>query len=195
MGDEAQRFLIVLVGPSGVGKGTLARALLARAVGRAVSSISATTRSPRAGEEDGVDYFFKSRDEFEHDVRAGFFVEHAEFSGNRYGTPRAFLEEQLARGRDVLMDIDIQGARQLMEKYPEHVFCFIRPPSFEELEARLRGRGTDPPDAVARRLETARWELDQQGDFPYSVVNDEVARAVDEIRQIVENHRRKHAGG
>ena len=181
--------LIVLVGPSGVGKGTLAVELRARLGPRAVASISATTRPPRTGERHGEHYFFMERGAFESEAAAGRFAEHARFDGHWYGTPAAFLEDALARELDVVMDIDVQGAKQLMSRYPQGAYFFILPPSEQALEARLRGRGRDDEATVARRLEIARAELARLDELPYRVVNDRVEDAVARILDLLERHR------
>ena len=150
--------VFVITGPSGVGKGTLIRALRER-VPELALAVSATTRDARPGEEDGVDYHFLSDDEFERRVQAGEFVEHARYSGRRYGTLREELERHRAAGRPVLLEIEVQGARQVREAMPEAVQVFIEPPSEDALRTRLVGRGTDSPDQVEARLDTAREEL------------------------------------
>jgi guanylate kinase len=147
--------------------------------------VSATTRRPRAGETNGQDYWFLSDDEFEERVRAGDFVEHAEYSGRRYGTLRSELETKAAAGRTVLLEIEVQGARQIRATMPETVQVFIAPPSRDALRARLVGRGTDDPEQVARRLQTAERELEAQGEFTHVVVNDRLEDAVDELAAIV----------
>ena len=154
--------VFVITGPSGVGKGTLIRTLLER-VGELELSVSATTRRPRPGEAHEVDYHFLSEDEFERRVREGEFVEHAHYSGRRYGTLRSELEQRLAGGHPVVLEIEVQGARQIREAMPEAVQIFIAPPSEEALRARLVGRGTDDPEQVAARLATAREELQRPG--------------------------------
>jgi guanylate kinase len=148
-------------------------------------SVSATTRRPRPGEAHEVDYHFLSDDEFERRVRAGEFVEHARYSGRRYGTLRAELERHRADGRPVLLEIEVQGARQVRETMPEAVQLFIAPPSDDALRTRLIGRGTDTPEQVAARLETARAELDAQGEFGHVVVNDRLEDAVAELERLV----------
>jgi guanylate kinase len=147
--------------------------------------VSATTRRPRAGETNGEDYWFLADDEFEERVRAGEFVEHAEYSGRRYGTLRSELETRGSAGRTILLEIEVQGARQIRAEMPETVQVFIAPPSQDALRARLVGRGTDDPEQVARRLETAERELDAQGEFTHVVVNDRLEDAVDELASIV----------
>jgi guanylate kinase len=175
---------IVITGPSGVGKGTLIRSLLDR-IPELELAVSATTRRPRAGETNGEDYWFLSDDEFEERVRAGDFAEHAEYSGRRYGTLRSELETKASAGRTVLLEIEVQGARQIRAAMPETVQVFIAPPSRDALRARLVGRGTDDADQVARRLETAERELEAQGEFTHVVVNDRLEDAVDELAAIV----------
>ena len=163
--------LFVFSGPSGVGKGTLKAKLFEEFADRIVYSVSATTRGPREGEVDGKDYFFISRQEFERRVKNNEFLEHAEFAGNCYGTPRAYVEKLLDSGMNVVLEIDVQGALQVMKSMPECVSVFILPPSFEELEHRLRGRGTETEEKVRERLETAKRELPYAPQYDYQIVN------------------------
>lgn len=163
--------LFVFSGPSGVGKGTLKAKLFEEFSGRIAYSVSATTRGPREGEVDGKDYFFISRQEFERRVKNNEFLEHAEFAGNCYGTPRAYVEKLLDSGMNVVLEIDVQGALQVMKSMPECVSVFILPPSFEELEHRLRGRGTETEEKVRERLETAKRELPYAPQYDYQIVN------------------------
>jgi guanylate kinase len=172
--------VFVITGPSGVGKGTLIRALRER-VPELALAVSATTRDPRPGEEDGRDYHFLC----ERRARAGEFVEHARYSGRRYGTLRSELERHRAEGRHVLLEIEVQGARQVREAMPEAIQLFIAPPSEDALRTRLIGRGTDAPEQVAARLETAREELQAQGEFGHVVVNDRLEHAVAELERLV----------
>jgi guanylate kinase len=176
--------VFVITGPSGVGKGTLIRTLLHR-VPELELSVSATTRGPRPGEEDGVDYVFLDDDEFDRRVKDGAFVEHASYSGRRYGTLRSDLERRLARGVPVVLEIEVQGARQIAETMPEAVRVFIAPPSEEALRTRLIGRGTDPADDVEQRLATAAEELRARGEFPHVVVNDRLEDAVAALEEVV----------
>jgi guanylate kinase len=148
-------------------------------------AVSATTRAPRPGERDGVDYHFLSDAEFDARLRAGDFVEHAAYSGHRYGTLRSELERSAASGVPVVLEIEVQGARQIRERMPEAVQVFIAPPSLEALRARLVGRGTDPPEDVERRLATAREELEAEPEFGHVVVNDRLESAVAELASIV----------
>ncbi len=175
----------MITGPSGVGKGTLIRALLDR-LPRLAVSVSATTRDPRPGEVDGVAYHFLSRTEFDRRVAEGAFVEWAEYSGNRYGTLRSELDSRIERGIPVVLEIEVQGARQVREKMPEAVQVFIAPPSRETLRTRLVGRGTDTAEQVARRLQTADAELAAQREFTYVVINDRLEEAIVELVAIVE---------
>jgi guanylate kinase len=176
--------LFVITGPSGVGKGTLIRSLVARLPQLEVS-VSATTRPPRPGETDGVDYHFLSEAEFDRRLAAGEFVEHASYSGHRYGTLRSELEGRLAAGTPVVLEIEIQGARQIRSAMPEAAQVFIAPPSAEALKARLVGRGTNSPRDMEARLRTAREEMEAADEFPHVVVNDRLERAVDELATIV----------
>jgi guanylate kinase len=176
--------VFVITGPSGVGKGTLIRTLLGR-VSELELSVSATTRRPRLGETHGVDYHFLDDREFDRRVAEGEFVEHATYSGRRYGTLRSDLEQRLARGAAVVLEIEVQGARQIAETMPEAVRIFIAPPSEEALRTRLVGRGTDSADDVEKRLETAREELRAQGEFPHIVYNDRLEDAVVALEEVV----------
>lgn len=176
--------VFVITGPSGVGKGTLIRLLRERAPDLALS-VSATTRQPRPGETQGVDYHFLSDAEFARRVEAGDFVEWAEYSGRRYGTLRSELERHARGGRPVLLEIEVQGARQVRETLPEAIQIFVRPPSSAALRERLIGRGTDDPAQIERRLAVAASELDAADEFAHQVVNDNLGRAVDELAAIV----------
>jgi guanylate kinase len=150
-------------------------------------SVSATTRAPRAGERDGVDYHFLSPGEFRERVRAGEFVEHVDYAGCSYGTLRSELDARAAEGTQILLEIEVQGARQLRRAVPGATQIFIAPPSLAELRARLRGRGTDDPQEVDRRLELAARELEARPEFRYVVVNDDLGHALDELEAIVRN--------
>jgi guanylate kinase len=176
--------VFVITGPSGVGKGTLIRSLLRR-VPELELSVSATTRRPRLGETHGVDYHFLGEDEFERRVRDGAFVEHASYSGHRYGTLRSDLEQRLARGVPVVLEIEVQGARQIAEGMPEAERIFIAPPSDTALRERLIGRGTDTAEDVEQRLATAREELRAQDEFPHVVYNDRLEDAVAALEELV----------
>jgi guanylate kinase len=176
--------VIVITGPSGVGKGTLIRELRQRMPGL-VLAISATTRDPRPGERDGVDYHFLAPEEFDRRVAADEFVEHADYSGRRYGTLRSELERGIATGAAVILEIEVQGARQVREAMPEAVAVFIAPPDEQALRTRLTRRGTDSEPQIARRLETARAELAAQDEFKHVIVNRDLARAADELTTLV----------
>ena len=176
--------VFVITGPSGVGKGTLIRLLLERMPELALS-VSATTRKARPGETQGEHYHFLSDEEFARHVDAGDFVEWAEYSGRRYGTLRSELERRTAGGIPVLLEIEVQGARQVREAMPEAVQIFIRPPSREALRDRLIGRGTDDPQQIERRLAVAEEELRAASEFPHVVVNDRLDEAVDALAGIV----------
>jgi guanylate kinase len=176
--------VFVITGPSGVGKGTLIRELRSRLPQLALST-SATTRTPRPGEEEGVDYFFMDRDEFTRRADDGEFVEHAVYSGNRYGTLRSELERHLRDGESVLLEIEVQGARQIRAAMPEAVLLFIAPPEPEHLRERLEGRGADSEQAISERLRTAELELDAQEEFQHVIVNDDLADAVEELEAVV----------
>jgi len=176
--------LTVITGPSGVGKGTLVSRLLARHP-RIWLSISATTRPPRPGENDGEHYFFRSRAAFEAEVAQGGLLEWAEFAGNLYGTPRQPVESQLAAGRPVVLEIELEGARQVRSSFPQGTQIFVAPPSFEELERRIRGRGTDSEEAIRRRLERARVELSAAAEFDAVLVNADLEAALQELERLI----------
>jgi guanylate kinase len=179
--------VFVITGPSGVGKGTLIRGLR-ECLPQLELSVSATTRSPRPGERDGVDYHFLSGERFDELLAAGEFVEHADYAGRRYGTLRSELEERLGRGTPVVLEIEVQGARQVRAAMPEAVQVFIAPPSLRTLRERLRSRGTDDSEEVDRRLRVAEGELAAQPEFGHVVVNDRLARATEELCAIVASH-------
>jgi guanylate kinase len=176
--------VFVITGPSGVGKGTLIRGLRER-VPELELSVSATTRAPRPGERDGVDYHFLTPERFQSRIDEGDFLEHATYSDNRYGTLRSELERRTAAGRPVVLEIEVQGARQVRAAMPEAVAVFIAPPSREALRARLVGRGTDDPAQVDARLRTAEDELAAQPEFGHVVVNDRLETATEELEEIV----------
>jgi guanylate kinase len=179
--------VFVITGPSGVGKGTLIRGLMER-LGQLELSVSATTRAPRPGEGDGVDYHFLSRDEFDRRVAEQDFVEHADYAGRSYGTLRSELEQRLQAGVPVVLEIEVQGARQVRAAMPEAVQVFIAPPSLAALRTRLIGRGTDDQDEVERRLRVAEQELLAQPEFAHVVVNDRLDEALDRLTAIVAQH-------
>lgn len=174
----------IICGPSGVGKGTVVSRLL-ETDPTLYFSVSATTRAPRAGEADGVHYHFLTRERFQEWIDAGDFLEHAQFVGNFYGTPRRYVDEAMDQGRDVLLDIEIQGAEQIHRKRPEAVRIYIAPPSWEELERRLTGRGTEDGEKIRSRLARGREEFAAARDFDYLVINDTVEHAAAEIRAIM----------
>jgi len=176
--------VIVITGPSGVGKGTLIR-LLRERLPELGLSVSATTRAPRAGEQQGVDYHFLSDADFDRLIEEGAFLEHAEYAGRRYGTLRTELERRAAAGEPVLLEIEVQGARQIRESMPSAVQVFIEPPSPEALRERLVGRGTDAPEVVERRLRVAAAELAAKDEFQHRVVNDRLHDAVEALVGIV----------
>lgn len=176
--------MFVITGPSGVGKGTLIRGLMA-CLPKLQLSVSATTRAPRPGESDGVEYHFMTAEQFENHVRAGDFVEHADYAGRRYGTLRSELEDRIAHGHPVVLEIEVQGARQIRQTMPDATQVFIAPPSIEALRNRLVGRGTDDGQEVERRLKVAQEELEAQSEFGYVVVNDRLDDALERLVEIV----------
>jgi guanylate kinase len=176
--------VFVITGPSGVGKGTLIRGLMQRHPELELS-VSATTRAPRPGERDGVDYHFLTREEFDRRVAAGEFVEHADYAGRSYGTLRSELDQRLREGKPVVLEIEVQGARQVRAAMPEAVQVFIAPPSLDALRTRLVGRGTDDAGEVERRLRVAEVELDAQREFGHVVVNDRLEDALAQLTGIL----------
>lgn len=176
--------LVIVSGPSGAGKSTIIGGVSERRTDLRFS-VSATTRQPRPGETDGVNYYFKTRDEFQEMIRQDAFLEHAEYVGNFYGTPAAPVERDLAQGYCVILDIEVQGAMQVMEKRPDAVSIFLCPPSLEELERRLRGRGTDTEEKICQRLETARREYALANQYGYIIINDDIDTAVRELDAVI----------
>jgi guanylate kinase len=176
--------LTVITGPSGVGKGTLVSRLLERHPGIWLS-VSATTRAPRPGEQEGIQYFFLERPDFEQLAAGGGLLEWAEFAGNLYGTPRGAVEDRLAVGRPVLLEIELEGARQVRQSFPGAFQLFVAPPSFAELERRIRGRGTDSEDAIQKRLARARVELEAAAEFDAVLVNGDLETALLELERLM----------
>lgn len=183
MPENRLGLLLVVSAPSGTGKSTLIRRLC-KEFPRLAFSVSYTTRSPRAGEVDGREYHFVSQEEFSRLQEQGLLAEWAEVHGQRYGTPRTAVLELLSKGRDVLFDIDVQGARQLREAFEQGVFVFLLPPSRQVLEQRLKGRGSETPESLARRLGNAKMEIVTADFFEYQVVNDQLEQAYQELRAV-----------
>ena len=183
--------LLVVSAPSAGGKGTILKELF-RQDGNLRMSVSATTRQPRPGEENGKDYYFMSREEFQELVAGGRMLEHAEYVGNCYGTPREPVEEWLAQGLDVVLEIEVQGGAQIKRLAPDCVSVFITPPSMEVLEKRLRDRGTEDDETVRKRLAAAREELPHAEDYDYIVVNDRLEDAVEDMLAILRSEKRKY---
>lgn len=173
--------LVVVSGPSGSGKSTLVRRVLERLSGRTEVSVSATTRAPRAGELDGREYYFLSREAFEETRARGEFLESAEVHGNFYGTPAAPVRSALASGRCVILEIDVQGALLVRERVPSALLVFVTVPNFNDLEDRLRARASESEDTIARRLANARWELEQSAQYNLQIMNKELDQAVDDF--------------
>jgi guanylate kinase len=176
--------LFVLSGPSGVGKGTVRKALGERGT-ELNYSVSATTRSPREGEQHGVDYFFKTKEEFEKMIENDELLEWAQFVGNYYGTPIDYVKKTLAEGKDVLLEIEVQGARQVRRRFSEGVFIFLAPPNLKELKSRILKRGTESEDLVENRLAVAKEEIEMMTNYDYVIENDKVERACDRIEAVV----------
>jgi len=177
--------LIVLSGPSGVGKGTVRKEIFSQPDTKFEYSISMTTRAPREGEVDGVDYFFKSREEFEELIEQGKLLEYAEFVGNYYGTPVDYVRETLEKGKDVFLEIEVQGARQVREKFPDGLFIFLVPPSLSELKNRIVTRGTESEEIINNRMTVAKEEIEMMHLYDYVVENDHIQLACDRIKAIV----------
>ena len=176
--------LIVITGPSGVGKGTIVRSLLQRHP-KLCLSISMTTRNPRSGEVDGVDYYFASPEEFQKAIANDEFLEWAEYAGNYYGTPKTKIQQLLDRGKIVLLEIELIGARAIANKFPEAQRIFILPPSLAELETRLRNRGKDPELAIQKRLARAKEEIAAKDEFEIQIINNELEKAIAQIEQTI----------
>ena len=176
--------LTVVSGFSGAGKGTLMKALTEK-YGQYALSVSATTRAPRPGEQDGVQYFFKTKEEFEEMIRQDAFIEYAAYVEHYYGTPRAYVEEQLEKGRDVILEIEVQGALKVKHRMPDTLLLFVTPPSAEELERRLMNRGTETPEVIRSRMARAVEESACMKDYDYIVVNDQVDACVEHMHRLI----------
>ncbi|WP_035053306.1 guanylate kinase [Carnobacterium pleistocenium] len=183
--------LIVLSGPSGVGKGTVRQAIFESEDNDFDYSISMTTRKKRVGERDGIDYFFSTKEEFEALIESGGLLEYAEYVGNYYGTPLGYVEKTLQSGKDVFLEIEVQGALQVREKMPEGIFIFLTPPDLKELKSRIIGRGTDEMAIIEQRMTKAIEEIDLMRYYDYAVENDQVENAVRKIKQIIESEHLK----
>ncbi len=186
---EKKGILTVISGFSGAGKGTLVKALLQKYDNYALS-VSMTTRKPREGERDGVEYFFTDRERFEETIRQGGLIEYAQYCDNYYGTPREYVEQQMQAGNNVILEIEIQGALKIKEQFPESLLIFVTPPSGEELKRRLVSRGTESDDVIAKRLARAAEESEGMESYDYIVVNDKLEDCVEELHQLVEASRR-----
>ncbi|MEH7106823.1 MULTISPECIES: guanylate kinase [Bacillaceae] len=182
---QEKGLLIVLSGPSGVGKGTVRKEIFSQPDTAFEYSISVTTRKPREGERDGIDYFFKTREQFEEMIEHGKLLEYAEFVGNYYGTPVDYVRQTLDQGKDVFLEIEVKGARQVREKFPDGLFIFLMPPSLTELKNRIVTRGTETEDIIHNRMLTAREEIEMMELYDYVVENDQVELACDRIKSIV----------
>ncbi len=187
--DRKGGHLIVISGPSGVGKGTVCRELLSRDMKDIGLSVSATTRKPRLGETNGINYFFKTIEEFESMVRNGEMLEFAKVHGNYYGTPKSFVFDQMEAGKDVILEIDIQGATQVKQNYHEAVLLFIMPPTFEDLIKRIRNRGTESEEDIRKRMLNAHAEIEAADHYDYIVVNDNIFDATDRVQAIITSER------
>lgn len=191
LNDMGQKgILIVISGFSGAGKGTLVKELLRRHEKDYALSISMTTRAPRPGERDGVEYFFTDREHFEETIRQDGLIEYASYCGNYYGTPKAYVEEQLSKGRNVILEIEIQGALKIKEKFPESLLIFVTPPNAGELKRRLEGRGTESEEVIASRLARAAEESEGVEFYDYLVVNDKLEESAEEVHHLVAAARR-----
>ena len=188
--SKRRGLLVVFSGPSGSGKGTVLKEALKRDENLSVS-VSVTTRSPREGERDGVDYIFYSKEQFENLIKEDGFLEWACFCENYYGTPKAEIEKKLAEGKDVILEIEVQGAMKVKEACPEAVLVFNMPPSKEELRNRLVGRNTDAPEVIEKRLDTSIWEISQAENYDYIIVNDIVEDAAHRLLSVIEGEKCK----
>lgn len=184
-----QGVLVVLSGFSGAGKGTIMKEIIKRYP--YFLSISATTRKPREGEVDGVDYFFHTKEEFETMIKNNELIEWAEYVGNYYGTPKKAVEQQLAEGKDVLLEIEMQGGMLVKEQFPDALLLFVTPPSFDELKSRLTGRGTETEEEINRRLQRAKEEVAYMPSYDYLIINDKLEQAIQQVHQIIETEHMK----
>ncbi len=182
---KSKGVLLVISGFAGTGKGTLVKALLDRYDNYALS-VSATTRQPREGEQEGVHYFYKTKEEFQKMIEQGELVEYARYVGNYYGTPRAYVEEQLQKGKDVILEIEIQGALKIKERFPDTLLLFLLPPDADTLEARLKGRGSETEDVIAQRLARAVEESQYIDQYDYLIINDVLETCVETTHQIIQ---------
>lgn len=189
---KSEGLLIIISGPSGAGKGTVYNQVIARRP-NVKKSVSVTTRKPRPGEEEGVHYYFRTLEEYQHMIAGGEFLETASVYCNYYGTPKAPVLKMLSEGNDVMFEIDTLGAEQIRRKYPKSITIFLMPPSFEELERRLRGRGTESEEVINRRLGLAKSELAKYKLFDYIVFNDDVEKAIDDVIAIIDAEKSKTA--
>lgn len=180
--------LTVVSGFSGAGKGTVMKRLLEKYDNYALS-ISVTTRNPRDGERDGIEYFFRTREEVEAMIAKDQLLEHAEYVGNYYGTPRFYVEDKLSQGQNVILEIEIQGAMEIKKKIPDAVLVFVTPPSFEELRSRLTGRGTETAEVIESRMHRAAEESQGMNDYDYILINDQIEDCVDQLHQIILSER------
>lgn len=190
---KQQGILAVVSGFSGAGKGTIMKALLGKYDNYALS-ISATTRKPREGEVHGREYFFLSVDEFEKMIDEDQFIEHARYVSNYYGTPRSYVEEKMAEGKDVILEIEIQGALKVKEKFPETLLVFVVPPSAEELKNRLVGRGTETMEVIESRMDRALEEAEEMEAYDYILVNETVDKAVEDLHNLIQSQHMKASG-
>ena len=189
MTQKNRGILVVLSGFSGSGKGTVVKEIMKKYSDEYALSISATTRKPRNGETDGVEYFFKTREEFEAMIAADELVEYAQYVNNYYGTPKAYVEQQLSAGKDVILEIEIQGALKVKEKFPETLLVFLTPPNADELKRRLVGRGTETMDVIESRLSRAVEEAQGIESYDYFLINDELDACVEQFHEIVSNEK------
>ncbi len=181
---KQEGILFVLSGPAGVGKGTVRKKLFEQETDLKYS-VSATTRSKRPGEEEGIDYFYKTKEEFEQMIEKNELLEYAKYVDNYYGTPKQYVLDELKKGNDVFLEIEVQGALQVKENFPEGVFIFLSPPSLEELKKRIVNRGTETKEVILQRLEEAKKEIKMMTQYDYVVVNDNVDQAVEKVKSIV----------
>lgn len=189
MKQKSRGILVVLSGFSGAGKGTVVKEVMKKYSEQYALSISATTRAPREGETDGIEYFFKTREEFEAMIAKDELVEYAQYVSNYYGTPKAYVEEQLGAGRDVILEIEIQGALKVKEKFPETLLIFLTPPNADELKCRLVGRGTETMEVIESRLSRAVEEAQGIENYDYLLINDNLEDCVEQFHQIVSNEK------